>query len=159
LGNFHRPDAGNFLREVRGRLRPGDALLASVDLVKEEERLLAAYDDASGVTAAFNRNALAHLNRELDADFDVAAYNHRAVYDAALRRVEMHLVPMTDETVRVKALGLKFRIEAGERIWTESSYKFRAGELAFMGQAAGFHCAVEAMDREWPFSLSLLMAR
>jgi len=159
LGNFHRPEAREFLREVRGRLRPGDALLASVDLEKEEDRLLAAYDDASGVTAAFNRNALAHLNRELDADFDVAAYRHRAVYDTVLRRVEMHLVPTTDETVRVKALGLEVRIDAGDGIWTESSYKFRTGELASMGEAAGFQCALEATDREWPFSLNLLVAQ
>jgi L-histidine N-alpha-methyltransferase len=158
LGNFERPAAAEFLREVRAHLRPGDALLASVDLEKDERRLLAAYDDPLGVTAAFNRNALARLNRELEADFDVAAYRHRACYDASARRIEMHLVSPGEAIVRVRALGLTLRVGAGESLWTESSHKFAAGEVASMGEAAGFRRAAEWIDPDWEYSLSLLIA-
>jgi L-histidine Nalpha-methyltransferase len=159
LGNLDRPDASRFLNEVRACLRPGDGLLVSVDLQKDEGRLLAAYDDPAGVSAAFNRNALERLNRELGADFDVAAYEHRALYDARARRVEMHLVPLTDELVRVEGLGLNVRIEGGKGIWTESSHKFAAGEVPAMGLRSRFRCAGEWIDLEWPCSLSLLVAR
>jgi dimethylhistidine N-methyltransferase len=158
LGNFDRAAAQGFLRAVRAVLEPGDALLLSVDLQQDEGRLLAAYDDPTGVTAAFNRNALARLNRELDADFDVAAFQHRALYDPKARRIEMHLVPLTPETVRVEGLGLSLRIEAGEGIWTESSHKFGAGEIPTLASAAGLRCAGEWIDAEWPFSLTLSIA-
>jgi len=158
LGNFERKAARDFLCDVRARLVRGDLLLASVDLEKDEQRLLAAYDDPAGVTAAFNRNALARLNRELEADFDLSAFQHRALYDSAARRIEMHLVPMTEEIVQVKKLGLKLRIRPGEGIWTESSHKFAAGELAALGRAAGFGCLAEWVDPEWPYCLDLLLA-
>ncbi|HEY6546423.1 MAG TPA: L-histidine N(alpha)-methyltransferase [Vicinamibacteria bacterium] len=158
LGNFERAAAHDFLRAIRARLGRGDALLVSVDLEKSEGRLLAAYDDAAGVTAAFNRNALARLNRELHADFDVLAFQHRALYDATERRIEMHLVPMTDELVQVKKLGLEVWIGAGEGIWTESSHKFAPGELAALGRDTGFWCSAEWVDSEWPYCLGLLFA-
>jgi L-histidine Nalpha-methyltransferase len=158
LGNFERPAAAAFLREVREQLRPGDALLVSVDLEKDVKRLLTAYDDPAGVTAAFNRNALSRLNRDLGADFDVAAYGHRVVYDATARRVEMRLVAARDTIVQVRSIGLRLRIGAGEGIWTESSHKFAAGEVPSMGEAAGFRSAAEWIDPEWPYSLSLLIA-
>jgi dimethylhistidine N-methyltransferase len=157
LGNFERPVAAAFLREVRAQLRPGDALLLSVDLEKSAERLLAAYDDPTGVTAAFNRNALSHLNRELAADFDVAAYRHRVVYDASARRVEMHLVPGSEQVVNVGALRLRLRVAAGEGIRTESSHKFVPAEVASWGEAAGFRRAAEWTDSEWAYGLSLLV--
>jgi L-histidine N-alpha-methyltransferase len=159
LGNFDRDLAQDFLREIRKRLRPGDGLLLGADLVKPEPMLLAAYDDPAGVSAAFNRNALARINRELEGDFDVAAFAHRAVYDPLERRVEMHLSSPRAQHVRVKGLGLEFTLAPGETIWTESSHKFLPGELPHMGEEAGFSSLAEWTDDEWPFALSLLVAQ
>jgi len=158
IGNFARPEATAFLREVRARLQPGDAFLLAADLVKPEPVLLRAYDDPVGVSAAFNRNALARINRELEADFDVSAFEHRAVYNPTERRVEMHLVCHSPQDVRVAALGLRLKFAEGETIWTESSHKFLPGEIAAMGEAAGFERAGEWTDLEWPFSQTLLTA-
>jgi len=159
IGNFARPEAAVFLRDVRARLRPGDAFLLAADLVKPEPVLLRAYDDPAGVSAAFNRNALARINRELEADFDVSAFRHRAVYNATERRVEMHLVCDSAQDVHVRALGLRLHLAAGEAIWTESSHKFRPGEIAAMGEGAGFEAVAEWTDEDWPFSQTLLVAR
>jgi dimethylhistidine N-methyltransferase len=158
LGNFERAEARAFLAEVRARLRPGDAVLASVDLEKDEKRLLAAYDDPTGVTAAFNRNALGRLNRELGADFDLRAFHHRVRYDPFARRIEMHLLSETEARVRVKALGLDLRFAPGEGLWTESSHKFAPGEIEAWGRSVGFCPAAEWVDLEWLFSLNLLLA-
>jgi dimethylhistidine N-methyltransferase len=159
IGNFEPPRARGFLSDVRSRLQTGDGLLLGADLVKPEPVLLAAYDDSVGVTAAFNRNALARVNRELEADFDIKAFAHRAVYDKEARRVEMHLVTEETQHVRVAVLGLDLWLAPGETIWTESSYKFLPDELPRMGGASGFASAVEWIDALWPFSLSLLVAR
>ncbi|MEP6993102.1 MAG: L-histidine N(alpha)-methyltransferase, partial [Acidobacteriota bacterium] len=101
IGNFDPPAAQEFLREIRRTLRPGDALLLGADLVKPEKELLLAYDDPLGVTAAFNKNVLARINTELLADFDLSAFSHRAVWNAAACRVEMHLVSEVAQTVRI----------------------------------------------------------
>jgi dimethylhistidine N-methyltransferase len=155
IGNFARAEAEAFLRDVRSRLRPADTFLLAADLVKPASVLIRAYDDPAGVSAAFNRNALARINRELLADFDVAAFRHRAAYDGAERRVEMHLVCDAPQEVRVRALDLYFRLAPGEAIWTESSYKFRPGEIAALGEGAGFELLREWTDEHWPFSQSL----
>jgi uncharacterized SAM-dependent methyltransferase len=104
----------------------GDSLLIGVDLVKPERELLLAYDDPLGVTAAFNKNLLVHLNHALGASFNVDAFAHRAVWNAGERRIEMHLVSRVTQHVDVPAAGLSFKLRTGETIWTESSYKYTA---------------------------------
>ncbi len=126
IGNFDPPGADEFLREVRASFASRDVLLIGADLVKPERDLLLAYDDPLGVTAAFNRNLLVRINRDLGADFDVAAFGHRALWNAAESRVEMHLVATSRQQVRIPGASLDVTFEAGETIWTESSYKYRA---------------------------------
>jgi L-histidine Nalpha-methyltransferase len=159
IGNFDRSGAAAFIGRVREALRPGDALMIAADLEKPEEVLLAAYDDPIGLTAAFNLNVLARLNRELGADFDLKAFAHRAAYDRKERRVEMHLVSKVTQAVHVRALGLEVAFVRGEILWTESSYRFAPGELVRMCEAAGFQLAAEWTDHEWPFAQTLLLAR
>src|SRR5688572_18603030 len=115
VGNFDRAEARDFLRRVRAALRAGDLLLLGADLKKDAAVLEAAYDDALGVTAAFNLNLLARINRELGADFDLRHFRHVALYDAREGRVEMHLESAREQTVRVGALGLEVTFGAGER--------------------------------------------
>jgi dimethylhistidine N-methyltransferase len=158
IGNLDPAQARLFLCRVRARLRAGDFLLVGADLVKPEAQLQLAYDDPAGVTAAFNRNALARLNRELQANFDLAAFRHCARFDAQASRVEMHLVAERAMAVRIPPLGLELRIEGGESIWTESSYKFRPGELAELAETCGYARVDAWTDVEWPFSLDLLVA-
>lgn len=124
LGNFEPADAVAMLKEIRGLMAPGDALLLGLDRVKDAARLEAAYDDGAGCTAAFNLNVLNVLNRELDADFPVDAYRHRAVFDERLARIEMRLVANTAHTVRIGALDAQIDIAAEEQILTEISRKF-----------------------------------
>jgi L-histidine N-alpha-methyltransferase len=158
LGNFEPAEAARFLRGIRRNLRAGDAALVTADLEKAEGLLLAAYDDPLGLTAAFNRNALARLNRELGADFALRAFRHRALYAAAHRRVEMHLVAQSAQTVHLAALDFTLRLERGESIWTESSHKFAPGELSALGRDAGFENAALWQDLEWPFAQALWLA-
>jgi L-histidine N-alpha-methyltransferase len=141
IGNFDPPDAEAFLQAIRAALSPGDWLLLGADLVKPEEELLLAYDDPLGVTAAFNRNLLVRVNRELGADFDLDGFAHRAVWNADLSRVEMHLVSQRPQRVRVPAAGLDLAFDSGEIIWTESSYKYTAHGIAAMLDRAGFGVA------------------
>jgi dimethylhistidine N-methyltransferase len=158
IGNLERGGIRDFLAGLRRFLRPGDGVLLGADLVKAEALLLAAYDDAVGLTAAFNRNALVRVNRELEADFEPRAFAHRALYDPAARRIEMHLVSEDRQRVSVAGLGLEVRLEPGQSIWTESSHKFHHGELAAMGRCSGFVSIVEWTDVDWPFALNLLVA-
>jgi dimethylhistidine N-methyltransferase len=158
LGNFEREEADAFLRELRRGLRPHDALLLGTDLQQSHERLLAAYDDPLGLSAAFNLNALARLNRELDADFALALFRHRVRWNREVRRVEMHLESLRDQTVHVRALELTFPLARGETIWTESSHKFDTAEIRALAARTGFHCVAQWLDDEWPFAQSLLSA-
>ncbi len=158
IGNFDRPGADEFLREIRSALAEGDALLVGADLVKPERELLLAYDDPLGVTAAFNRNLLARVNRELGGDFDINAFGHRAVWNAEESRVEMHLVSLRRQRIRVAAARTDIVMEEGETIWTESSYKYRPGEIAKRAEAAGFSLIEEWIDRTDGFSLTLVRA-
>jgi L-histidine N-alpha-methyltransferase len=139
IGNFDPPGAEAFLRKIRTTLSPGDALLLGADLVKSEEDLLLAYDDPLGVMAAFNRNLLVRVNRELGSNFDVNAFAHRAVWNASESRVEMHLVSREQQRVQVPASHLDITLDAGETIWTESSYKYRQDQVLEMLTRAGFH--------------------
>jgi L-histidine Nalpha-methyltransferase len=156
IGNFEPREAEEFLRQVRARLRTGDALLLGTDLVHSPSRLIPAYDDALGVTAAFNRNLLVRLNRELGAEFDVARFEHEARWNDVDRRVEMHLVSREAQRIRIGTLGLTVELEPGETIWTESSYKYAPGDPESMGSHAGFVPGPAWTDEEWPFAETLL---
>ncbi len=138
IGNFEDADAVGLLRAVRRGLGPGDALLLGADRKKSPALLLPAYDDARGVTAAFNKNVLARINRELGADFDLGAFRHVALFDEARSRIEMHLESVRPQTVRIAALGLSLRFRAGERIHTESSHKYDDERVDALLRAAGF---------------------
>ncbi len=159
IGNFDPPCARALLDDMRRSLELGDALLLGCDLVKPESVLLAAYDDPLGVTAAFNRNVLARVNRELGAGFDLANFAHEARYDAVYRRVEMHLRALRPHTVDLGALDAQVRFREGETIWTESSHKFDLTSLAAMAARARFGVAEVWVDRQWPFAESLWIAQ
>ena len=138
IGNFEPLDAVRLLRRVRAGLVPGDALLLGVDLVKPTAVLLPAYADAAGVTAAFNRNVLVRLNRELGAEFDPEAFAHRALWNGATSRIEMHLVSRTAQAVPIAALDLQVDFVAGESVHTENSYKFQPGQAETLMKYTGF---------------------
>ena len=159
IGNFDRDAGEEFLREMRAILQSGDALLLGTDLEKSIELQLLAYNDPAGVTAAFNLNLLARINRELGADFDLACYRHEARWNSSERRIEMHLRSTRQQTVRIPAGGLRFMLNEGETIWTESSHKYRAEEIPEMAVRTGFHCHGQWIDKEWPFAQNLLIAR
>jgi L-histidine N-alpha-methyltransferase len=158
IGNFDRPAADRFLSGVREVLTREDLLLVSTDLVKPADVLIAAYDDPAGVTAAFDLNLLARVNRELDGTFDLSAFRHRARWNAAERRIEMHLEALADLTARVDAADLEVSLRAGETIWTESSHKFRLEEIPQLAERTGFRCEGRWVDAEWPFAQNLFVA-
>ncbi|HZU30014.1 MAG TPA: L-histidine N(alpha)-methyltransferase, partial [Candidatus Angelobacter sp.] len=138
IGNFEPDEAREFLRSIRNSLEPGDALLIGLDLIKKAEILNAAYNDAQGVTAAFNKNMLAHINRELGGDFDLNAFAHVAFWNRQKSRIEMHLESLRDQTVRMSMLGRSFHFKKGERIHTENSYKFNIASMKRLLQSSGF---------------------
>jgi L-histidine N-alpha-methyltransferase len=158
LGNFDPPGADEFLRGVRASLAAGDALLVGTDLVKPERDLLLAYDDPLGVTAAFNLNLLVRINRELGADFDISAFQHRAVWNADASRVEMHLVASTAQHVRVPGASLDITFGPGETIWTESSYKYRPVDVVRTLERARFRLLEQWTDESDAFALTLVEA-
>lgn len=158
IGNFDRAAGEEFLRQVRGALAAKDTLLLAADLVKEVPRMLAAYDDPAGVTAAFNLNLLARINRELGADFDLKQFEHLAVYNSARRRIEMHLLSRVEQTVRIPAAGIEVPLSRGETLHTENSHKYTVEEMAEMAARTGFRCAAQWVDEEWPFVQNLFIA-
>jgi dimethylhistidine N-methyltransferase len=158
IGNFDRPAGLEFLKQIRGTLRAGDALLLGTDLLKPIPQLLAAYADPLGVTAAFNLNLLARINRELEADFVLKQFEHEARFNSRERSVEMHLRSKRNQTVTIGAAGFSVKFVEGETIWTESSHKYSKEEVVQMATDAGFRCEAQWVDREWPFAESLLVA-
>lgn len=156
IGNFDPEQARRFLRLVRQLVSPGGDLLIGADLPKAREVLELAYDDPQGVTAAFNLNLLVRLNRELEADFDLDAFRHLALWNAAQSRVEMHLVSARAQVVHVA--GREFAFAAGERIHTECSYKYGLDVFRALAQDAGFTPVESWTDRERLFSLHYLRA-
>ena len=156
LGNFEPPTDGAFLGGVRRALRAGDGFLLGVDLVKEETRLLLAYDDPLGVTAAFNKNLLVRMNRELKASFPLEAFSHRARWNASASRIEMHLVAQRALRVEIPESGISPSFEEGESIFTESSYKFDLGRLAALAESADFRLERRWVDEEARYALILL---
>lgn len=157
IGNFDREMGDEFLREVRDILSRGDALLLGTDLEKDEETQILAYDDPVGVTAAFNKNLLARINRELGADFDLSQFQHEARWNRKERRIEMHLRSMRAQSVTIPAALTRVDFEEGETIWTESSHKYRAAEVLEMAQRTGFRCEGQWIAEEWPFAQNLLI--
>jgi L-histidine Nalpha-methyltransferase len=158
IGNFDRPGAEAFLRNVRAALAAGDALLVGADLVKPKRDLLLAYDDPLGITAAFNRNLLVRINRELAGDFDIDGIDHQAVWNERESRVEMHLVARSPQRVRIDAIDLNMELDTGETIWTESSYKYEPDEIVSLIERVGFRCLAQWIASEERFALTLLQA-
>jgi len=152
IGNFDGAAGISFLQQVHALLRPGDSLLLGVDLEKPVPVLHAAYDDSLKITAAFNKNVLARINRELDANFDLANFEHFARFNSDARSIEMHLVSTRYQTVTIPSAGISIDFRQGETIWTESCHKFRPDELAEMASLARFHCEAQWVDHEWPFA-------
>lgn len=159
IGNFEPPEALRLLKRLRANLEPGDGLLLGIDLVKDEPTLAAAYDDQAGVTAAFNRNILTRLNRELDADFDLQAFAHRALWNPVHSRIEMHLESRVPHTVRVAALDIDIDFAAGETIHTENSYKYLPGQPEALLSAAGFDLSNRWTDPQGWFTVCLGKAK
>jgi dimethylhistidine N-methyltransferase len=155
IGNFEPHQAMRLMRRVRAGLNPGDGFLLGVDLVKNEDTLLAAYDDAAGVTAAFNRNLLVRLNRELDADFDLDTFAHWARWNATRSRMEMHLASRIAQSVRIDALNLTVDFSRGETIHTENSYKYRPGQAEALLADAGFAPSATWTDDHGWFAVCL----
>jgi len=158
IGNFDPPGAHVFLRDIRASLLVDDALLLGADLVKPERDLVTAYDDPLGITAAFNRNLLVRINRELGGDFHLEDFAHRAVWNPANARVEMHLVSRAQARVRIPAASVDVLLEAGETIWTESSYKYEPGGVMAMLERAGFERVDQWIDRSARFAITLVRA-
>jgi dimethylhistidine N-methyltransferase len=159
LGNFDPPNDLSFLSMVRSMLEPSEGLILGLDLKKSAAILEPAYDDALGVTAAFNLNLLNRINRELGANFDLHRFSHRAIYNQELGRVEMHLVSRCEQTVYVSQLDLYLNFADGETIHTESSYKYDQQQIHTLASQAGFSCARTWHDRNALFSLNLFIAK
>ena len=158
IGNFDAGADARFLHEVRDVLTPGDLLLLGTDLLKPVERMIDAYDDPLGVTAAFNLNLLRRINRELEADFDLRQFEHEARFNAAAGSIEMHLRSKRRQVVNVRRGGFTATFADGETIWTESSHKYTLPEIAKLSAASRFRVEAQWVDEEWPFAESLFRA-
>lgn len=158
IGNLYPAARGEFLARLAALLEPEDRLLLGTDLVKERDRLEAAYDDASGITAEFNKNVLRVLNRELDADFDLDAFEHVARYDAENARMDIRLRSLAAQTIRVDGLGMAVSFAAGEEMRTEISAKFTRERLQEVYDGAGLEMSGWFTDRDGDYALSLARA-
>jgi dimethylhistidine N-methyltransferase len=158
IGNFDRGAGENFLREIREWLEPGDALLLGTDLEKSLAQLIPAYDDPLRVTAMFNLNLLARINRELKGDFDLSRFRHVALYNTRERRVEMHLRSVQRQEVSIDAAAFRATLERDETIWTESCHKYGQNEPPEMAERSGFECVAQWVDDEWAFAENLFVA-
>ena len=156
IGNFDRAPGEDFLRKIRKELAPGDALLLGTDLEKPLVQLISAYDDPLGVTAVFNRNLLVRINRELGGDFDLARFEHVALYNARERRIEMHLRSLRSQTVSIE--GARYTFHRDETIWTESCHKYGRNEPRELAERTGFECVAQWVDEEWAFAENLFVA-
>jgi len=158
ISNFDPDEALRFLRAMRSVLQKGDALLLGADLKKDPAILDAAYNDALGVTSAFNLNVLARINRELGGTFDLRAFKHRAFYNQSEGRVEIYIESLADQRVRIEKLDLEIEFAAGELIHTENSYKYDKANIAHLAVATGFELSRTWLDSEERFSSNLLLA-
>ena len=158
IGNFDPPAAENFLRDIRRHLKSGDALLLGIDVEKSVSDMLLAYDDPAGVTAAFNLNLLARINRELGGDFILRHFEHYVRYQEMDRRIEMHLRSNRNQTVSIRDADFTFTWTEGETIWTEACHKFRVEEIPGIARRTGFLCEAQWIDTDWAFAENLLIA-
>jgi len=154
IGNFDPPGRDAFLRSVRGALDAGDGFLLGVDLVKPGTTLQLAYDDPLGVTAAFNRNLLVRINRELRGSLDLDGFTHHVLWNEALSRVEMHLRSSRRQRIEIREAGLDFEMAEGEMIWTESSYKYHPPQIIAMLERSGFRVRAQWLDSVDGFALT-----
>ena len=159
IGNFGRDESREFLRAVRKLLQPEDALLLGADLKKAPEVLIPAYNDALGVTAAFNLNLLARINRELDGNFDVKKFQHSALFNEELGRIEIHLVSLEPQAVCIRAIDLEVTFQKGETIRTEHSHKFDIEQLSSVARDTGFSLSNTWFDGAGLFSFNLFVAQ
>jgi dimethylhistidine N-methyltransferase len=158
ISNFDRDEALRFLRSMRSVLQKSDALLLGADLKKDPAVLEAAYNDALGVTSAFNLNVLARINRELGGTFDLRAFRHRAFYNDALGRIEIYIESLVKQRVRIEKLDLEVVFETGELIHTENSYKYDMNGIRELAAATGFTLSRTWLDSQERFSSNLLLA-
>ena len=158
ISNFGRDEAPKFLRALRRVLKTGDALLLGADLKKDRSVLEPAYDDALGLTAAFNLNLLARVNRELGGDFNLRTFKHHAFYNDEIGRVEIYIESIPAQTVRIAKLDLEVHFQEGERIHTENSYKYDLAGIAKLASDTGYTCARSWLDSQQRFSSNLLLA-
>lgn len=158
IGNFEPDEAVDMLRAVRAAVRRGDHFLLGADLKKDKAVLEAAYADPLGVTAAFNRNILGRINRELGGHFDLSAFAHRAFYNEAAGRIEMHLVSEVPQHIRIDELKMTAMFETGESVHTENSYKYDAAQINNLARQSGFTVVTTWTDAAGRFSSNLLIA-
>lgn len=158
IGNFDGPAGSDFLRDLRQILQPGDSLLLGTDMLKPVQTLIDAYDDSIGVTAAFNLNLLARINRELGADFNLQQFAHAAIFNEATHSVEMHLRSRSRQKVKIAEASISVQFEKDETIWTESAHKYSQDELVGLAHHSGFKRQAQWMDQEWGFAENLWIA-
>jgi L-histidine N-alpha-methyltransferase len=158
IGNFDGVAGSDFLRDLRQILQAGDSLLLGTDMLKPVQTLLAAYDDSIGVTASFNLNLLARINRELGADFNLQQFAHVAIFNEATHSVEMHLRSGSRQKVTIPEASISVRFEKDETIWTESSHKYSQDELVSLAHHSGFKRQAQWMDQSWGFAENLWIA-
>jgi L-histidine N-alpha-methyltransferase len=158
IGNFASGDDARFLREVRSFMQRGDSLLLGADLLKTPERMIDAYDDPLGVTAAFNLNLLARINEELESDFNLRAFRHEARFNHVSSSIEMHLVSKTRQTVTFAQSGFAVAFNAQETIWTETCHKYTRATIAELAADSGFWVEAQWVDETWSFAETLLRA-
>src|SRR5215216_281187 len=156
IGNFELIEARSLLGSVRKKLHTNDLLLVGFDLQKDESVLNAAYNDKAGITAKFNLNLLARINRELDGNLELGKFEHHAFYSREQQRMEMHLVSKTDQQLYIGALGKTFSIRKGESIHTENSYKYTLNQIAALADDCGFTLGKNFMDKNRWFDVALL---
>jgi dimethylhistidine N-methyltransferase len=162
IGNFDAGADARFLRQVRSFLLPGDSLLLGADLMKPVDKMLKAYDDPLGITAAFNLNLLARINQELCADFDLLQFEHMATFNELTRSIEMHIRSKRQQVVSFQpneaATGYTVSFQRGETIWTESCHKYTHESIRELAGLSGFRQEAQWTDDEWPFAETLLLA-
>jgi len=158
IGNFEPTEARNFLSAIRRVLRPKDVLLLGVDLKKDRQTLEAAYNDSLGVTRAFIVNELGRINRELNANFDLWAFGLRSFFNEQAGRVEVYLESLRAQSVEIRELNMSIHLEAGERIYVESAYKYDLNDLRRFGKEAGFDLEQTWLHKQKRFSSNLCRA-
>ncbi len=158
IGNFDGAAGSDFLRDLRRILQAGDSLLLGADMLKPVQTLISAYDDPIGVTAAFNLNLLARINRELGANFNLQQFAHQAIFNEETRSVEMHLRSRTRQKVVIPEASTTVQFEKDETIWTESSHKYSQVELVGLAQHSAFRRQAQWIDQAWSFAENLWIA-